>query len=113
MKPNILKCEIITGEKAGQIVLIPRITLDCSKNLPITFYRRQFPVRLAFAMTINKSQGQTLRKVGLKLDKKECFVHGQFYVGISRVSDWESIKMMLAEDAENKCTNIVFKEVLD
>jgi ATP-dependent DNA helicase PIF1 len=33
--------------------------------MPFTLRRRQFPIRLAYAMTINKSQGQTLRNVGL------------------------------------------------
>jgi hypothetical protein len=111
-KPNVLLCEIIVGDKAGQVVLIPRITLESSKNLPITFYRKQFPVRLAFAMTINKSQGQTLDCVGLKLDVKECFSHGQLYVGISRVRNWQSVRVKLNAKAEGKCKNVICRAVL-
>jgi hypothetical protein len=112
MKPNMLYCEIITGDKAGQRVFIPRITLEVSKGLPVPFFRKQFPVRLAFAMTINKSQGQTLEKVGIKLDKVECFSHGQFYVGISRVKNWSSLKVKLDPQAKKKCKNVVFRQLL-
>ena len=55
IRSRALKCEIISGDErfSGQIVLIPRITLQPSaENLPIPLKRRQFPVRLAFAMTI-------------------------------------------------------------
>ena len=51
---------------------------------PIPFQRLQFPIRLAFAMTINKSQGQTMTFCGLDLENL-CFSHGQLYVACSRV----------------------------
>ncbi|CAK1579947.1 unnamed protein product [Parnassius mnemosyne] len=50
----------------------------------IPFRRLQFPVRLAFAMTINKSQGQTMSICGVDL-KNPCFSHGQLYVACLRV----------------------------
>jgi ATP-dependent DNA helicase PIF1 len=43
--------------------------------MPFTLRRRQFPVRPAFAMTINKAQGQTLKMVGIFLPKP-VFTHG-------------------------------------
>ncbi|KNZ78955.1 ATP-dependent DNA helicase PIF1 [Termitomyces sp. J132] len=67
---RVLRCRIISGDAkfAGSIVLIPRINMDVSEeDLPIPLRRRQFPVRLAFAMTINKSQGQSVKHVGLDL----------------------------------------------
>ncbi|GFU94231.1 ATP-dependent DNA helicase [Trichonephila clavipes] len=48
------------------------------------FKRLQFPVRLAFAMTINKAQGQSLQECGLNLENP-CFSHGQLYVACSRI----------------------------
>ena len=59
----------MTGTHAGHIALIPRIALTTTKNchLPFTLTRRQFPIKASYAMTINKSQGQTLTKVGIYL----------------------------------------------
>jgi hypothetical protein len=42
--------------------------------MPFQFKRLQLPVRLCFAMSINKSQGQSLRVVGVDL-KNPCFSH--------------------------------------
>ena len=50
------------------------------------FKKLQFPIRLAFAMTINKAQGQTLQVCGLNLEN-DCFSHGQLYVACSRVGE--------------------------
>ena len=59
---HLLECLIVGGEFANRKVLIPRITLKPKeKEFPFEWTRRQFPVRVAFAMTINKFQGQTLK----------------------------------------------------
>ena len=63
-----VSAEIISGYKTGNIVLIPRIDLTSSKDeIPFQLKRRQFPLRLEYAMTINKSQGQTSNKVQIYL----------------------------------------------
>ena len=51
-----IEAEIITGSNVGKKVFIPRIKLDTGQNssLPFILYRRQFPIVLAFAITINK-----------------------------------------------------------
>ena len=59
-------------------------------NSPIPFRRLQFPIRLAFAMTINKSQGQTMSICGLDLENT-VFSHGQLYVACSRVGKPSSL----------------------
>ena len=80
---NIIEANIMTGKGKGQIVFIPRIPL-ISNGLSFTFKRLQFPVKLAYSMTINKAQGQTFQYCGVDL-KEPCFAHGQLYVACSRV----------------------------
>ncbi|XP_057718113.1 uncharacterized protein LOC130932719 [Arachis stenosperma] len=56
MKNHVIECKTLTGNKAGSIVLIPRLNLiPNNETLPVRFQRRQFPIIMSFAMTINKS----------------------------------------------------------
>ena len=111
----LLECSIAGGEHNGRRVLIPRITLKPKeKEYPFEWCRRQFPVRVAFAMTINKSQGQTLTNVGVWLNEP-CFSHGQLYVCISRVGSSKNIKFAIRKRDGyiwNCTSNVVFREVL-
>ena len=60
--------------------------------------RRQFPVRVAFAMTVNKSQGQTFTgRVGLFLPEP-VFDHGQFYVACSRTVSPDNMRVCVLHD---------------
>ncbi|KYM93650.1 ATP-dependent DNA helicase PIF1, partial [Cyphomyrmex costatus] len=108
---HLLKCKILTGDKIGDIVFLNRITLYCENVYPFTFKRRQFPIKLAFAMTINKSQGRTFDKIGVDL-RKDVFNHGQLYVTFSRVRSWEALKVYLGSQRDNKqIKNYVYKEI--
>jgi ATP-dependent exoDNAse (exonuclease V) alpha subunit len=63
-------------------------------------------------MTINKSQGQSVKHVGLDL-RRPVFTHGQFYVGVSRVTSVSNIKAIWEDGRrEAKTKNIVYREVL-
>ncbi|KAL8587523.1 hypothetical protein ACOMHN_000929 [Nucella lapillus] len=105
--PRLIKATILTGQGKGDEVLIPRIPLHPSDS-QVEFQRLQFPVRLSFAMTINTSQGQSLKIVGLNL-KNDVFSHGQLYVGCSRVGDGNNLFVM----ANTKYVkNVVYKEAL-
>jgi ATP-dependent DNA helicase PIF1 len=64
--------------------------------MPFTLCRRQFPVRPAFAMTINKVQGQTLKMVDIFLPKP-VFTHGQLYVAMSRIGCPEGMKLPVTD----------------
>ena len=107
MTENILEATILTGKFKGDIVLLPRIPLIVSES-PIPFKRLQFPICLAFAMTINKSQGQTMSICGLDLENT-CFSHGQLYVACSRVGKPSNL-FVLAKDRLTR--NVVHKVVL-
>lgn len=107
-----------TGERSGQNVTlcpIPHTTFeDGSTPLPIT--RLQFPIKPAFAMTINKSQGQTLNHVGVFLSQS-AFSHGQLYVALSRCTSPDNLKVYVADGSikglEGSYTrNVVYTQVL-
>ena len=79
----MLDVEILTGSNVGKRAFLPRIKLktNASSRLPYVLSRKQFPFRLSFAITINKSQGQTIPSVGIYLPR-HIFSHGQLYVAL-------------------------------
>jgi ATP-dependent DNA helicase PIF1 len=81
--PNIIEATILTGSAKGEDMFIPRIPLIPS-DMPFDFKRLQYPVRLSFAMSINKAQGQSLSVADVNVESS-CFSHGQLYVACSRV----------------------------
>ncbi|KAL4091027.1 hypothetical protein QTP88_025769 [Uroleucon formosanum] len=105
---NILEATILSGKFKGKVVLLPRIPMIPSDST-IPFKRLQFPIRLASAMSINKSQGQTMSICGLDLENP-CFSHGQLYVACSRVGKPSNL-FVLAKDRLTK--NIVHRLMLN
>ena len=110
----VLEVHLLGGERDGQLVLIPRISLIPTSTTEVSFQfkQHQFPVHLAFALSINKSQGQSVQHIGLYL----CFpvfAHGQLYVALLHVTSPHNIKILLPNNAaECLTTNIVYNEVL-
>ena len=110
IQSHVLEAKISTGKFAGSFVFIPRIPIISSDDdFPFQFKRLQFPVKLCFAMSINRSQGQTLQKVGLNLEDP-CFAHGQLYVALSRVGSKENAYVL--PQTNQLVRNVVYKEVL-
>jgi ATP-dependent DNA helicase PIF1 len=111
---NFIGATIVNGPHNGEIAFIPRMNLIPSEaNVSIVFQRRQFPLTICFAMTINKSQGQTLSKVGLYLPRP-VFSHGQLYVAVSRVKTREGFKILALDESglpSMSTTNVVYQEV--
>ena len=91
------------GQHARKRVFLPRIPLCPSDDemFPFRFKRKQFPIRLSFAMTINKAQGQTIAHAGVYLPEP-VFSHGQLYVALSRATARSNIKVLAAPDDKDK-----------
>ena len=111
MYANSLDLEIITDANIGQRVLIPRIDLSPSDaTVPFSFKRRQFPIRLALCVTINKALGQTIEGVEIYLPKP-VFSHEQLYVASSRGKSFQNVRVGIKPKG-SRTANIVWKEVL-
>ena len=117
---RVIELEHIIGPLAGTSFLLPRVTLTPSDSqMPFTLRRRQFPICVSYALTINKSQGQTLQRVGVWL-REPVFSHGQLYVALSRSGSPDGVRVLVCDvegaqgyDADGLFTaNVVYKEAL-
>jgi hypothetical protein len=121
ISPRLLELEAIGDNANGRRLLVPRILTSADEDFPFHLLRRQFPVRPAFAMTINKAQGQTLGRVGVFLPIP-VFSHGQLYVAMSRVGKPSDIVFCISPGTAAKALaetnpghytkNVVFREIL-
>ncbi len=115
VRPKVLTCRHFCS---GELHLIPRIDLIAEEtdSIPFRLRRRQFPIKTAFALTINKCQGQTFKKVAVWLNG-DVFSHGQLYVACSRVTNRQDLKIFVyrkKSQPPSVCTttNCVYTEVL-
>ncbi|XP_058752650.1 uncharacterized protein LOC131625837 [Vicia villosa] len=116
MANHVIEARVMVGKGYGNLVYIPRMDMSPSQSpWPFKLKRRQFPIVVSYAMTINKSQGQSLDTVGLYLPR-DVFTHGQIYVAISRVTTKEGIKILVYDEHDklkSTTTNVVYKEVFN
>jgi ATP-dependent DNA helicase PIF1 len=105
--PHLIELKVLTGCAAGETVLIPRIPLIPS-DIPFRFKRLRFPLRVSFAITINKAQGQSFNTVGVDVSE-ECFSHGQLYVVCSRATNKNQLFIY---SRQTVTTNVVYPEIL-
>lgn len=112
---RLIKATILSGKKEGSVEFIPEIKMTPAneRSFGFQFSRTQFPLKLAFAMTIHKSQGQSLKKVGVYLPNP-VFSHGALYVAASRLGNPNDIKFFLPVNLNEtySTTNVVYHELL-
>ena len=103
---------MFSGNFYRQLQLIPYIKLTFTDGeLPFIISRRQFPTRLCFAMTVNKSQGQSFNFISVNL----CipvFTYRQLYIALLRVTDIRGLSLLLLQKGGAATTNIIYPEVL-
>jgi ATP-dependent DNA helicase PIF1 len=84
----LLRVKVVsTGVEAD----IPRMKLSAKASNGIEFERLQFPVKLAYAITSNRSQGQTFTNKVIIDCRSPSFAHGQLYVACTRATNPNNI----------------------
>jgi hypothetical protein len=115
------KLDYKEGDK-NKVLILPRIPLRYGgQSFPFELTRLQFPIKIAFALTINRAQGQSVTTCGILLPKN-VWTHGQIYVAFSRCGNpnnlyvWaEQSQFKDYEKLDPKKTyvkNVVYQEVI-
>ena len=95
----------------GKVCFLYRIKLTTSEEVrPFILQHTQFPICLCYAMTVNKSQDQSLEHVGIYLYTL-AFTHGQLYVALSRVTSLNGLTLLSSEQTLTLTQIIVYLEV--
>ena len=110
-----------TETDKNKVLILPRIPMRYGgKTFPFGMCRLQFPLKVAFALTINRAQGQSASKCGILLPKN-VWTHGQIYVAFSRCGNPDNIHVWAEQGLfkdydliEDACyvKNIVYQEVV-
>jgi len=101
---RLLQVQVVTGSARGQVHLLPRIVCDSTgdNELPFVLRRLQFPLRHAWAISINKAQGQTVSgRFGIYLPTP-VFAHGQLYVAASRATGASNVRVLVHNDDDRQ-----------
>jgi len=128
LKIHAKRIRVQTIDDNPKVFNLPRIKfkfkLAYGRSFELT--RTQFPLRRAFAMTIHKSQGQTIERVAFDI-QEPLFAHGQTYVAISRVRNYQDIAFIVKKKNLTRSftdtgilvgtpvivlTNVVYKEAI-
>lgn len=95
MTDNVIQARMLTGNNVGLVEFISQIINDLKESDSIFCMRRiQFPLRLAFSITINKAQGQTIERVDVYLPSPG-FGHDQLYVALSHARSFNDVRIKI------------------
>jgi hypothetical protein len=108
-----MQVRLTSGRQAGRIIALPRMSCHVSQEnsgLPFAFSRVQFPLMPAYCVSVHKSQGQTLERIGIIVDQ-DSFAHGQLYTAFSRTGGWMNISVYVTS-GDDFVTNLVHRSYL-
>ena len=103
---HIIEIEIIDDKRENTKIVISRISLqskndkfnkNCRTIVFCQFIKRQYFIRFAFAMIINKSQNQSLQYVDVDIQMRDCFNHEQFYVIVFKITKMQNFHFIVSE----------------
>jgi len=107
----VVSVKLLDARYGDEVHHIPRIKFE-AKFGDVPFTRVQFPLRLAYAITANKSQGQTLTG-NIVLDlRRPSFAPGQLYVAFTRVPSGANVTLLLPPDHDGATHAVVQQRVL-
>ena len=114
ISPRIIR---VKKPNNDNVFCIPRIIFKTpiDVNSPLEMTRRQFPLQVSYAMTIHKSQGQTIGRVGIDL-RSDIFSHGQLYVALGRVTKRDNVRVLITKERlinnAPMVNNVVYSQLL-
>ena len=109
LKEDVILCTQKLKSGNTRDIFIFRLKMMSTEE-DFSFSRFQFPIKSAYAITVHKSQGQTLDWVGIYL-RKPVFEHGMLYVALSRAKSYKKLRI-LVQNTKTQGTNLVKGKVL-
>ena len=107
----VISVKLLDARYGNDVHHIPRIKFE-AKVGDVPFTRVQFPLRLAYAITANKSQGQTLTG-NIVLDlRRPSFAPGQLYVAFTRVPNGANVTLLVPPRHDGLLHAVVQQKVL-
>jgi ATP-dependent exoDNAse (exonuclease V) alpha subunit len=107
--------EAIIVEKDGRLVKVERFEFELTRSVvdskgevgeEVICSYSQFPLRLAYAITIHKSQGMSIDNLICNVDN--IFADSQFYVALSRATNPKKLKINFSRDGfENYLSRVI------